>query len=372
MWHQLRNISKNETKTLIDLTPFCSQVASLVSSSAVALTLLLNIPLRDALFPPPTLLAFTLVSASLSLISMISLLVFLKHSVADKRGLVDAAAWVVPRNCLKLAASIAAGASSPAESGGIATGLILGCALVFWEYLGLGASHSDMLRPRASSAFSSPTLSPSPSRHLPPIITQPPPILVSPRGSLILQPVPFLCLIAFAPLLLSQASHLLPSLPQFTPKVDMYWSNRLGIYTRYQQPFYTPSTLDVVFSHYEEPVDQFQHFIDDLYARSLIPRQRTRMIVYSKGNESVIESLRSLQGVAEVVRIPNVGREGETYLTHILAHYDNSVSSAEAIVDRKESEALARPLADHTMFLQDRESLLLPVLPSADAFFFQI
>ncbi|KAL8286171.1 hypothetical protein RQP46_004659 [Phenoliferia psychrophenolica] len=85
----------------------------------------------------------------------------------------------------------------------------------------------------------------------------------------------------------------------------MYWSNRVGLYIRYKQPFYTPPTLDVVFSHHHSDPAEFQQFVNDLRDRSIIPRHRTRLILYSKANDSIVESLQSVKEIDEIHQLPN-------------------------------------------------------------------
>ncbi|KAM0755467.1 hypothetical protein T439DRAFT_283116 [Meredithblackwellia eburnea MCA 4105] len=117
---------------------------------------------------------------------------------------------------------------------------------------------------------------------------------------------------------------------------------------RLQNPPYTPPTLDIVFSHYAEPVELFQEFIDLLRSRSLVSRSETRIVVYSKGNDSIVDALREgLKDVDEIVQLENFGREGGTYLRHILQSYNASLPASD-------QAAQGKGLAEFTVFLQDR------------------
>lgn len=200
--------------------------------------------------------------------------------------------------------------ASPTDSQSLAAALFLGSGLVIWRdgLFGINLSEGCRdLRPRSSSVPihndgfrpAKPLLTSSRHQH---VKSNPGPAQ-SPsfkQG----RKIPSLYLLAFAPLVLSQLSRLLPTV-HLAPSVPMYWSNRLGLYMRYKQPFYAPPTLDVIFSHHSEQVDEFQAFVNDLRDRSIIPRHRTRMIIYSKGNDSIVESLKGIQGIHQIIQLPN-------------------------------------------------------------------
>ncbi|KAK4703562.1 hypothetical protein P7C70_g2651, partial [Phenoliferia sp. Uapishka_3] len=338
------------------------ETAAIVSSTIVFLTMLPNLPLSTSLYPPPCFTGFSIATTLLSILSTASFFgVLREYHNDDEGGLGEATSWLVPRNTLVCVATLVCGSVvAPSDSSDLAAALVLGSGLVVWQrgifggFPAEGISARDEKRPRAASSPLKSHFSPSTRRQVSPKSpTSPSPFFKFPRR------VPYIYLLAFAPLVLSQISRLLPSI-DFSPAVPMYWSNRLGIYIRYQQPFYAPPTLDVIFSHHSEPVDLFQEFVDGLRDRSIIPRHRTRMIVYSKANDSVVEGLKAVKGIDEIVQLPNIGREGETYLTHILSRYNASLSN-----DPKET---ALPLADFTMFLQDHPAWNWVMEPRLDFF----
>ncbi|ORY69277.1 hypothetical protein BCR35DRAFT_269785 [Leucosporidium creatinivorum] len=99
--------------------------------------------------------------------------------------------------------------------------------------------------------------------------------------------------------------------------------------------------MDLVFSHFNEDLEVFADHIHAIKNLSMVQKHKTRVIVYTKDTEEdyvSLKGLRSITGVDEVVVLPNFGREGGTYLTHIVRHYGS---------DDKPSD-----LADLTLFLQ--------------------
>lgn len=82
------------------------------------------------------------------------------------------------------------------------------------------------------------------------------------------------------------------------------------------------SEFDIVLSYYAEDVRHVSRFIRYLRNVSTIQRLNPRVIVYNKNaNVSIVYLKDAL--LADIVRaLPNQGREGATYLTHIIENYD--------------------------------------------------
>lgn len=112
-------------------------------------------------------------------------------------------------------------------------------------------------------------------------------------------------------------------------------------------PGRAPGSLDLVFSYYNEPLDGLASVVG--YVRSVLPIavQHPRVIVYVKHPASDLVAVQRASGADEVVRLDNVGREGGTYLAHILRHYNGTAPSPGLLA----SPAVAG-LADHTLFMQ--------------------
>ncbi|CAF3659255.1 unnamed protein product [Rotaria socialis] len=82
------------------------------------------------------------------------------------------------------------------------------------------------------------------------------------------------------------------------------------------------SEFDIVFSYYAEDIWDVERFIRYLKNVSTIQRLSPRVIVYNKNVKTSIEYLKDTL-LADIVRaLPNRGREGATYLTHIIENYD--------------------------------------------------
>lgn len=88
--------------------------------------------------------------------------------------------------------------------------------------------------------------------------------------------------------------------------------------------FLGPADFDVVISHYNEDLDLVRHTLDQV--RSELPgRPRLNFMIYSKGPETPagqrLHELKREGLVDSIIEVPNWGREGETYLKHIVNHY---------------------------------------------------
>ena len=95
--------------------------------------------------------------------------------------------------------------------------------------------------------------------------------------------------------------------------------------------------FDIVLAHYQETPWKVKSAVTLLKAVPSITELNPRVIVYSKGMEAASNATSSMAlkeqlGADILYTLPNVGRESDTYLAHIVEHYDE--------------------LADHTMFLQ--------------------
>jgi len=130
-------------------------------------------------------------------------------------------------------------------------------------------------------------------------------------------------------------------------------------------------TLDIVIAHHSLPPSALAHHIAAVREAPLARLSRVRVYLYEKGEWTDQELWRGLSGALrrgrdEVVRLPNVGREGGTYLEHIVAHYNATVPSSSSSGAASWVPGLglglglglggaraARPLADTTLFLQE-------------------
>ena len=80
-------------------------------------------------------------------------------------------------------------------------------------------------------------------------------------------------------------------------------------YVRKREGFQDVNDMHLVIARYEEDVSWVKMFPEDFYSRAFI---------YNKGGEATFDI-----GKSEIISLENVGREGHTYLTHIVRNYDS-------------------------------------------------
>ncbi|KPV73440.1 uncharacterized protein RHOBADRAFT_55178 [Rhodotorula graminis WP1] len=127
-------------------------------------------------------------------------------------------------------------------------------------------------------------------------------------------------------------------------------------------------TLDIVIAHHSRAPASVAHHVAAVRLAPHVRKSRVRVYLYEKGDWTDQELWRGLSGVLdprwdEIVRLPNVGREGGTYLEHVVRHYNASLPSPSTRSGASRSswatrvgrggEARVRPFADTTLFLQD-------------------
>ncbi|KAK6338160.1 hypothetical protein TWF696_001631 [Orbilia brochopaga] len=95
-----------------------------------------------------------------------------------------------------------------------------------------------------------------------------------------------------------------------------------------------PSTrrLDLVISYYNEDLHKLRTFVDSVNNLPRIQQLQPHVIVYTKNQKSNVSEIQSVIGADEVTLLPNKGREGGTYLHHIVNRWTD--------------------IANHTIFMQ--------------------
>lgn len=128
-----------------------------------------------------------------------------------------------------------------------------------------------------------------------------------------------------------------------------------------------PQKMEIVIAYYKEPISDVQQQI--AYIRSLpeIMDQKPIFTMYAKASEEDVPTdwLYEHTGVDQVIRLDNFGREGGTYMRHIISRYNaSSAPSTEPaeqtmswppwkhLLGQSAQHAPQPVLADHTMFLQ--------------------
>lgn len=81
--------------------------------------------------------------------------------------------------------------------------------------------------------------------------------------------------------------------------------------------------LHLVIAHYNEEPFWMRRWIDSVRSISYIQELGIKVIIYTKGPETDLVALKEATAADEVLQLPNVGREGGTYLHHLLKVYDD-------------------------------------------------
>jgi hypothetical protein len=96
-----------------------------------------------------------------------------------------------------------------------------------------------------------------------------------------------------------------------------------SIQPRLDRGYKPVSELDVVVSMFKEPPSAVKSTFDRLKGLPEIGRRNPRLIVYTKDPAANIEQLLEQTGANSVVQLSNVGREGHTYLHHVIEQWED-------------------------------------------------
>ena len=81
--------------------------------------------------------------------------------------------------------------------------------------------------------------------------------------------------------------------------------------------------LHLVIAHYNEEPFWMRRWIGSVRSISYIQELGIKVIIYTKGPDTDLVGLKETTAADEVFQLPNVGREGSTYLYHLLNIYDD-------------------------------------------------
>lgn len=85
---------------------------------------------------------------------------------------------------------------------------------------------------------------------------------------------------------------------------------------------FVPKTdVELVISMYKEPIEEVAHLISTLKDMPNMPNPRVH--IYIKDIDANVGEIKESTGADQVTPLPNIGREGETYLKHILGNWDS-------------------------------------------------
>ena len=81
--------------------------------------------------------------------------------------------------------------------------------------------------------------------------------------------------------------------------------------------------LHLVIAHHNEEPFWMRRWIDSVRSIAYVQELGIKVIVYTKGRGTDLVTLKETTAADEVFQLPNVGREGSTYLHHLLNTYDD-------------------------------------------------
>ncbi len=110
--------------------------------------------------------------------------------------------------------------------------------------------------------------------------------------------------------------------------------------------------FDVVIAHYSEEPYYIRVWTDSLRSIPYMQELGMRIIIYTKGSME-LAAIKEASGADEVIQLPNVGREGGTYLHHLLSVYDDPPQFT-LFAQAKLKKAQEEGSGEMTPWLQDR------------------
>ena len=136
--------------------------------------------------------------------------------------------------------------------------------------------------------------------------------------------------------------------------------------------FRTQREFDVVLSYYSENVTTVARFIQNLRNVSTLQKLNVRIIVYNKNSKTDSAFLKTVLKADIVQSLPNVGREGGTYIYHIIENYDklaNHIIFAQAGFHGEGKRGLAEWFLDR---LENQFNFTVGYMPLVDKSAFRV
>lgn len=122
----------------------------------------------------------------------------------------------------------------------------------------------------------------------------------------------------------------------------------LGLPSKLDNSYEAASRFDIVVSMYQEDPLQVKQMLDKIKATTPLSGISPRVIIYIKDPEADLNSIQQSTGADIVSRLDNLGREGGTYLWHIVNKWDS--------------------LASQTMFLQAHAHNMRELIPRINSY----
>ncbi|TGO42869.1 hypothetical protein BHYA_0005g01370 [Botrytis hyacinthi] len=108
------------------------------------------------------------------------------------------------------------------------------------------------------------------------------------------------------------------------------------------------SSFDIVISAYKETPESIARMLKAIKSTPYLSSHNTRVLIYTKDPTVSLSMLKNSTGADIVERLPNLGREGGTYLSHIVTHWND--------------------LAAQTMFIQAHAHNIRELIPRIDSY----
>lgn len=105
----------------------------------------------------------------------------------------------------------------------------------------------------------------------------------------------------------------------FSPPLPYHDTHKLRLDTSYS----STSAIDVVMSIYREPPSHITSTFCLLTSMPSIGSKSPRLILYTKDPSANLTLLQQQTNATKVIQLPNLGREGHTYLHHIISSWDD-------------------------------------------------
>ncbi|KAH7360357.1 hypothetical protein BKA65DRAFT_183371 [Rhexocercosporidium sp. MPI-PUGE-AT-0058] len=121
--------------------------------------------------------------------------------------------------------------------------------------------------------------------------------------------------------------------------------------TTFDRAFVPPNRFDIVVSMYQEDPTSIKAMLAAVKLTRLLSTLQPRVIIYTKDPRQDLHKLKEATGADIVERLENLGREGGTYLWHIVNRWDT--------------------LAEQTMFIQAHAHNMRELIPRINSYLVQ-
>ncbi|KAL9130045.1 MAG: hypothetical protein Q9175_007125 [Cornicularia normoerica] len=108
--------------------------------------------------------------------------------------------------------------------------------------------------------------------------------------------------------------------------------------------------FQLVISHYNENLSKVKEWVTALREMPFVKELGSTVTIYTKNEHANLDQIKELLDAAEVIRLPNVGREQGTYMHHINKTYDHiypyTMFSQAAITGLNDTGNTSHPFTD--------------------------